>query len=703
MALLSCDPGQLTRMKKLKIYSLIGLIFTLGYAQAAVGGLSNASTETVVLGKDEGRFGKPKIALWVDGGLMVCEGSGQDGYKRIIVQPINNNGATEGAPIICSQATKGIHDLKPRIKAVTGAVAVIVWVSGERGDENIFMRLVNRSGIPISEIMRVNENAAKGQTNPAVSASRGDGFIVGWESDGWDGDGKGIYAKAYQANGVAVGQEFLVAQTTKGDQSQPAALALGGGRYFITWVDDVINGRNEAGGLRLESRVMGRFFRNNIADRNEFKISTGQAIVGNPYLFLGGNGRIQVLWEERSDLNSVHRMDIKGSEVDISDALVYPIQGTINDHQKGDQSLPVGVSIDKDLTAVFWESIGQDGAGRGVVGRMVNGKSESVINLQRNYDQRAPDVAISSKGEMWVLWSNDISPTRSTIVLRKFGVGGVDLLDGELRVASGNDQLPPAAPVVEPLSPEGEGANLEGAGQGLKISRGPGNTIKMPEFPQPIEPQPNSYNINATETVAENVGSQPRNPRNISTARAASLAAIRQMAFKPANRDHSRIISSPQAVSGGSITPSRIELLRALSRGGGSITTRSQPRAQSRTGSRETLNNGVKMLATRQSQNPRESAVRMAKSRFEILREQAQLATSKNEFAGQRQVPAGLSIKSGVIALEWASRPGSRYQIQGSGDRVSWVNYGPVYTSKSKESSVTVDRKYRYYRVIEGH
>ena len=114
---------------------------------------------------------------------------------------------------------------------------------------------------------------------------------------------------------------------------------------------------------------------------------------------------------------------------------------------------------------------------------------------------------------MWVLWSNDISPTRSTIVLRKFGVGGVDLLDGELRVASGNDQLPPAAPVVEPLSPEGEGANLEGAGQGLKISRGPGNTIKMPEFPQPIEPQPNSYNINATETVAENVGSQPRNPR----------------------------------------------------------------------------------------------------------------------------------------------------------------------------------------------
>ena len=117
------------------------------------------------------------------------------------------------------------------------------------------------------------------------------------------------------------------------------------------------------------------------------------------------------------------------------------------------------------------------------------------------------------------------------------------------------------------------------------------------------------------------------------------------MAFKPANRDHSRIISSPQAVSGGSITPSRIELLRALSRGGGSITTRSQPRAQSRTGSRETLNNGVKMLATRQSQNPRESAVRMAKSRFEILREQAQLATSKNELQGKDKRLPGCQLR----------------------------------------------------------
>ena len=687
----------------LRTYNLIGLIFMSGYAQAAVAGLANASAEMVVLGKDEGRFGKPKIALWNDGGLVVCEGSGQDGYKRIIVQSVNNNGATEVPPVICSQSTKGIHDLKPSIKAVTGTVAVVVWVSGERGDENIFMRLVNRSGNPISEIMRVNENEVKGQTNPVVSASRGEGFIVGWESDGQDGDGKGVYAKAYQANGVALGQDFLVGQTTKGDQSQPAALALGGGRYFIAWVDDIINGRNEAGGLRLESRVMGRFFRGNVADRNEFKISTGQAIVGNPYLFLGGNGRIQVLWEERSDLNSLHKLDIKGSEVDISDALVYPIHGAINNHQEGTQSLPVGVSINKDLTAVFWETIGQDGAGRGVVGRMLKGESESVINLQRNYDQRDPDVALSSKGEMWVLWSNDIGPTRSAIVLRKFKVGGVELLDGELRVASGNVQLPPAAPVVESLTPVGGGVKIGGSGQQLEISEVAEKAPKIPEFPAATEPQTNLYNINSKEMNADNVGSQPRNPRNISTARAASLAALRQMTIETSNRNNFRNTASAQNVGGGAIAPSRIELLRALSRGGGSVATRSQPRAQRVAGFRSNFNNGAKMLATRQSQNSRESTVRTAKSRFEMVREQAIRATKENEFVGQRQVPAGLSIKNGVIALDWASRSGGRYQIQGSGDRVNWFDYGSVYTSKSKESSAVVDRKYRYYRVIEGN
>ena len=75
-------------------------------------------------------------------------------------------------------------------------------------------------------------------------------------SDGQDGSGQGIYAKAYDATGVAVGGEFLVNQTTAGVQEfvrnaggNPVAV-LASGDIAVVW-----DGAPQIGGNEVYARL----------------------------------------------------------------------------------------------------------------------------------------------------------------------------------------------------------------------------------------------------------------------------------------------------------------------------------------------------------------------------------------------------------------------------------------------------------------
>jgi hypothetical protein len=58
--------------------------------------------------------------------------------------------------------------------------------------------------------------------------------MVAWASDGQDGDGLGIYAQQFSADGAPSDSELHVSTTTAADQAIPAA-AMSGGRFAITW------------------------------------------------------------------------------------------------------------------------------------------------------------------------------------------------------------------------------------------------------------------------------------------------------------------------------------------------------------------------------------------------------------------------------------------------------------------------------------
>ena len=69
-----------------------------------------------------------------------------------------------------------------------------------------------------------------------VAALPDGNFVVTWYSqDGGDGSGTLIRARLFNADGMPVGNDFVVNSTTAGDQTDVAVAALPDGHFVVTW------------------------------------------------------------------------------------------------------------------------------------------------------------------------------------------------------------------------------------------------------------------------------------------------------------------------------------------------------------------------------------------------------------------------------------------------------------------------------------
>jgi hypothetical protein len=70
-----------------------------------------------------------------------------------------------------------------------------------------------------------------------VIAQAADGsFLIAWmQMDGRDGDGRGVFAQRFAADGSKTGPEVSLATWTAGNQSAPALSAAPDGRGIAVW------------------------------------------------------------------------------------------------------------------------------------------------------------------------------------------------------------------------------------------------------------------------------------------------------------------------------------------------------------------------------------------------------------------------------------------------------------------------------------
>ncbi|MDO6964793.1 Ig-like domain-containing protein [Rhizobium alvei] len=136
------------------------------------------------------------------------------------------------------------HQNLPAIAALADGGWVITWMSADQDGNGygIFAQRYAADGSLVDDEFLVNSYLPSDQYEPTIAALDDGGFIICWASDGQDGSGFGIYGMRFNADGVQVGNEFRVNSYTTGEQSGAAVTALEDGGFVVAWTSYLQDG-----------------------------------------------------------------------------------------------------------------------------------------------------------------------------------------------------------------------------------------------------------------------------------------------------------------------------------------------------------------------------------------------------------------------------------------------------------------------------
>ncbi|MBN2056137.1 hypothetical protein JW905_14500, partial [bacterium] len=105
---------------------------------------------------------------------------------------------------------------------------------------DIYARIMNMDGLPVTGVFQVNTTLSEFQTDPAVDCTSGGGFMVAWTNN----DQSRIYAQRFDGSGNAVGSEQSM-NTLSAASYYPLPRIVDDSRFLLTWTMDGIDGSNE--------------------------------------------------------------------------------------------------------------------------------------------------------------------------------------------------------------------------------------------------------------------------------------------------------------------------------------------------------------------------------------------------------------------------------------------------------------------------
>ncbi len=193
---------------------------------------SSTQTDVDAIGLTDGSF----VVVWES----VSSGSAGDGNNLgVFGQRFDALGNTLGSEFQVNTEFLGLQG-EPSISTL-GTGFVVVWTSNDSSSAGIFAQRYDVGGNPLGSEFQINVGANAGQIQPKVVELAGGGFAVVWMSRagsvGGDGNSDGVFARVYDAAGVAVTGDIQVNTTFINSQFDPAIAALSGGGFAVTWTD----------------------------------------------------------------------------------------------------------------------------------------------------------------------------------------------------------------------------------------------------------------------------------------------------------------------------------------------------------------------------------------------------------------------------------------------------------------------------------
>ena len=162
---------------------------------------------------------------------------GGDNTYDVYARMFDSAGQPVGGQFLVNTYTLS-HQMRPAIATLSDGSFVIAWESHSQATETDFGLWAQRfdsAGGRIGSEFRIPNITAGDQGEVEIASLNSGGFVVSWMSYGTDGSGGGVYARQFDAAGLAVGNQFPVNFSTSGDQFSPDVAALPNGRLVVTW------------------------------------------------------------------------------------------------------------------------------------------------------------------------------------------------------------------------------------------------------------------------------------------------------------------------------------------------------------------------------------------------------------------------------------------------------------------------------------
>jgi len=274
---------------------------------------------------------------------------------------------------------------------------------------------------------RVNTYTTRDQFLSSVGVDAGGNFVIVWESNGQDGDGRGVYAQRYDADGTPLGEEFLVNTKTDGSQHLPSVGMSTSGNFVIAWDDScstIYAQCYDSNGVRL-------------GDEFQFRQDAAPLQYG-PQVEINESGNFIIVWVANYD-------DRGGRERDIY-ARKFSADGTplgeaflVNTYTLKDQEKPaIGMSRDGDFV-IAWQSYQQDGnEGIGIYAQRytadgIPAEGEFKVSISISY-QSYPSVGMDATGNFVIAWrGEELDGSSKGIYAKRYASDGTPM-DEEFQV-----------------------------------------------------------------------------------------------------------------------------------------------------------------------------------------------------------------------------------------------------------------------------
>ncbi len=185
---------------------------------------------------------EPHAAFMVNGRVLVVWGdSGTDGSVGCIGRIFDRLGNALTAEFLINEPSTATQ-IDPSVSCSRDSLFVCAFVdaSGATGEpREVLARLFDQNGVALGPQFLVNSSSAGMQRDPIVAMDADGDFVVVWQDEsGTDGDGFGVFARLFDANGFAKGAQFAVAEVTAGDQRDPHVTMDYTGNFVVTWESD---------------------------------------------------------------------------------------------------------------------------------------------------------------------------------------------------------------------------------------------------------------------------------------------------------------------------------------------------------------------------------------------------------------------------------------------------------------------------------